>query len=71
MIRVRFTEILKEKLLDLGEVNLSEAFLPIIGDSIRLPLKSYRQFRVVDRHFWVEGDAENITIFLEETKVKT
>jgi len=68
MIRVRFTELMKEKLLDLGEVNLSEAFLPIIGDSIRLPLKSHRQFRVVDRHFWIESSNEGITIFVEEAK---
>lgn len=66
MILTTFVEIIKKgkELKKLCELDLSEAFLPIIGDSVQFP--KTEQMRVIDRHFWldIEAKKEYITIYL-------
>jgi len=66
-IYCKFIKINKEdKLEPIADINLSEAFLPIIGDSVRLPTHTNGQLEVVDRHFWIEEPDEKITIYVQE-----
>jgi len=66
-IYCKFVKINKEdKLEEIADIHLSEAFLPIIGDSVRLPTHTDGQLKVVDRHFWIEEPDEKITIYVQE-----
>lgn len=67
MIKVNLVEIIDNNSLNnLGNVNLSEAFLPLVDDSVRLPKASSSQYRVVARHFWIEENNELIDIYVEK-----
>jgi len=67
-IYVKFVLIKNNQLIPIGDPNLSEAFLPIIGDSIRLTgISGFTQYRVVDRHFWIDEKDEKITIYVQES----
>ena len=63
-IYCKIVEMKDEKLHDLGNVNLTEGFLPIIGDSIRF--MGSKQFRVVDRAFWIMKGEERINIYVKD-----
>ena len=66
-IYCKFVKINKEdKLEHIADINLSEAFLPIIGDSVRLPTHTNGQLEVVDRHFWIEELNKKIIIYVQE-----
>jgi len=67
MIKVKFVEVVDNKRLkDLGNVKLSEAFLPLVNDHVRLPKASSFQYRIVERHFWIEANNELIDIYVEK-----
>jgi len=69
LIQVKFVEIVDDNhLKNLGNVKLSEAFLPLVNDLVRLPKAGQCQYRVVQRNFWIEENNELIDMYVEKVK---
>jgi len=65
-MRVRITELVKDKLEHLGQIELPDFLLPSTGD--KLYYKTIRQYKIIDRQFnLMEQSLYDVELFIQKT----